>query len=216
MKRKMKITISALAVMFVAAIAVAIASFSFAGNGDKDDVLQDGMYVADASGAVSEKTIIDYIIENSNSADPDVDKIYHIAEITSSSTPSTLESFVSSNGFKDYVIDGNKTIEQLMAENCVEYKSFNGALAADKNSEAYTQALEYISKADLIYVSNDSTNKFSQNNDICEGLYSALHEYAVGSFKPLIIDSPASSTIDNDDSKTMKDLASKVFGPNEK
>ena len=62
MKRKMKITISALAVMFVAAIAVAIASFSFAGNGDKDDVLQDGMYVADASGAVSEKTIIDYII----------------------------------------------------------------------------------------------------------------------------------------------------------
>lgn len=132
MKRKMKITISALAVMFVAAIAVAIASFSFAGNGDKDDVLQDGMYVADASGAVSEKTIIDYIIENSNSADPDVDKIYHIAEITSSSTPSTLESFVSSNGFKDYVIDGNKTIEQLMAENCVEYKSFNGALAADK------------------------------------------------------------------------------------
>ena len=216
MKRKMKITISALAVMFVAAIAVAIASFSFAGNGDKDDVLQDGMYVADASGAVSEKTIIDYIIENSNSADPDVDKIYHIAEITSSSTPSTLESFVSSNGFKDYVIDGNKTIEQLMAENCVEYKSFNGALAADKNSEAYTQALEYISKADLIYVSNDSTNKFSQNNDICEDLYSALHEYAVGSFKPLIIDSPASSTIDNDDSKTMKDLASKVFGPNEK
>ena len=62
MKRKMKITISALAVMFVAAIAVAIASFSFAGNGDKDDLLEDSEILADASGSVGEKTIIDYII----------------------------------------------------------------------------------------------------------------------------------------------------------
>ena len=71
MKRKMKITISALVVMFVAAIAVAIASFSFAGDGDKGDLLDDSELLADASGSVSEKTIIDYIIENSKSIDPD-------------------------------------------------------------------------------------------------------------------------------------------------
>ena len=71
MKRKMKITISALAVMFVAAIAVAIASFSFAGNGNGDDALSDDLLLADASGSVSEKTIIDYIIDNSHSTDPD-------------------------------------------------------------------------------------------------------------------------------------------------
>jgi hypothetical protein len=215
MKRKMKITISALAVMFVAAIAVAIASFSFAGNGN-DDVLEDGMFVADASGSVSEKTIIDYIIENSNSQDPDVDRVYHIAEITSSGTASTLDTFVSSNGFKDYVIDGNKTIETAMANDSIEYKSFNGSLNAAKDSDEYNAALTYISNADLIYVSNDSTNKFSKDNDICEDLYAALHEYAVGSFKPLIIDSPVTSTIDQDDSKQMQDLASNVFGPNEK
>lgn len=214
MKRKMKITISALAVMFVAAIAVAIASFSFAGNGN-DDVLEDDMFVADASGSVSEKTIIDYIIENSNSQDPDVDRVYHIAEITSSSTPSTLDTFVSSNGFKDYVIDGNKTIETAMANDCIEYVSFDGSLNNTKNLSA-EDALKYISNADLIYVSNDSTNKFSKNNDLSEDLYAALHEYAVGSFKPLIIDSPATSTIDQDDSKQMKELASSVFGPNEK
>ena len=128
MKRKMKITMSALAVMFVAAIAVAIASFSFAGNGN-DDVLEDGMFVADASGSVSEKTIIDYITENSNSQDPDVDRVYHIAEITSSGTASTLDTFVSSNGFKDYVIDGNRTIEDVMADDCVEYRAFDGTLS---------------------------------------------------------------------------------------
>lgn len=216
MKRKMKITISALAVMFVAAIAVAIASFSFAGNGDKDDLLEDSEILADASGSVGEKTIIDYIIENSNSTDPDIDKVYHIAEITSSGTPSSLDTYVSSNGFKDYVLDGNKTIEQLMAEGCVEYKPFSGSLAADKNSKEYKDALEYISKADLIYVSNDSANKFSKTNDISEDLYDILHQYAVGDYKPLIIDNPTASSVDNDDSKTMNQLAKDVFGPNEK
>ena len=105
MKRKTKILISALSVMFVAAIAVAIASFSFAGNGDEDGLLENGEIIADASQNVDTKTIIDYIIDNSNSEDPEVDKIYHIAEISSSSA-SSLETFVSSNGFKDYVIDG--------------------------------------------------------------------------------------------------------------
>ena len=99
MKRKTKILISALSVMFVAAIAVAIASFSFAGNGDEDGLLENGEIIADASQNVDTKTIIDYIIDNSNSEDPEVDKIYHIAEISSSSA-SSLETFVSSLYFK--------------------------------------------------------------------------------------------------------------------
>ena len=69
MKRKTKILISALSVMFVAAIAVAIASFSFAGNGDEDGLLENGEIIADASQNVDTKTIIDYIIDNSNSED---------------------------------------------------------------------------------------------------------------------------------------------------
>ena len=99
--------------MFVAAIAVAIASFSFAGNGDEDRLLENGEIIADASQNVDTKTIIDYIIDNSNSEDPEVDKIYHIAEI-STRWAASLETFVSSNGFKDYVIDGNRTIEQRL------------------------------------------------------------------------------------------------------
>ena len=217
MKRKMKITISALVVMFVAAIAVAIASFSFAGDGDKGDLLDDSELLADASGSVSEKTIIDYIIENSKSIDPDTDKKYHIAEITSSAVPSTLETFVSSNGFKDYVIDGNRTIEDVMADDCVEYKAFDGTLSYKSDtSMTYDDALKYISNADLIYISNDSAKAFDTKNDICEELYSILHEYAVGSFKPLIIDSPDASSIDTNDSKSMNELAKNVFGPNEK
>ncbi|QWT53222.1 DUF5057 domain-containing protein [Eubacterium sp. MSJ-33] len=209
MKRKMKITISALAVMFVAAIAVAIASFSFAGNGNGDDALSDDLLLADASGSVSEKTIIDYIIDNSHSTDPDIDKMYHIVEITSNNA-STLEDYALKNeGFRKYVIDGNRTIEELMAEGCVDYKSY---LASVKDEES----LKAISNADLIYVSNDGAKKFSKENDISEELYDVLHEYAVGSFKPLIIDSPTATVIDNDDSKSMADLAKNVFGPNEK
>ena len=209
MKRKMKITISALAVMFVAAIAVAIASFSFAGNGNGDDALSDDLLLADASGSVSEKTIIDYIIDNSHSTDPDIDKMYHIVEITSNNA-STLEDYALKNeGFRKYVIDGNRTIEELMAEGCVDYKSYPASVKDE-------ESLKAISNADLIYVSNDGAKKFSKENDISEELYDVLHEYAVGSFKPLIIDSPTATVIDNDDSKSMADLAKNVFGPNEK
>lgn len=209
MKRKTKILISALSVMFVAAIAVAIASFSFAGDGDKDALQEGTQYVASAGEIMGNDTIIDYIIRNSNSTDPEVDKVYHIAEITSS-TASTLDSYVSSNAFKNYVIDGNRTINDLMAEGCVEYKSFRG----DVTDEA---SLAYISNADLIYVSNDSASKFTKTNDLSEKVYDILHEYAVGGFKPLIIDSPKTTTIDNSEtSKTMTELAQSVFGPNEK
>lgn len=215
MKRKMKITISALAVMFVAAIAVAIASFSFAGNGDQSS---DGTLIADASGSVGTKTIIDYIIENSYltesvPTDPNEavyhDSVYRIAEITSSDTPSTLKEYVESDDFKNYVIDGNKTIEKLMNEGKVCFKSYN---CRTKNEED----LRYISNADLIYITNDANNPFTPINDLTEDLYDILHEYAVGSYKPLIIDDLNRSSSDITGSITMSDLAKDVFGPNEK
>lgn len=228
MKRKTKITISALAVMFVAAVAVAIASFSFAGNGN--DLLEDSELVADASGSVSEKTMIDYIIENSYSQDDtEVDSVYHIAEITSSTlkdtsgvlTPnaSTLKTYIENSGFKDYVIDGNKTIEQLMVADKIEYKVFNSRiLEANKSTEKglaeYNEALKYLSNADFIYVSNDKAEPFSKNNDISEDIYDVLHSYAVGDYKPLVIDGLGSTSADTD-AKTMADLAKSVFGPNE-
>lgn len=222
MKRKTKITISALAVMFVAAIAVAIASFSFAGGGKGDDLLSDSEIVADASANVSDKTIIDYIIENSNSTDEDVDKEYHIAEITSG-TASTLETFVKSEAFKQYVIDGNRTImkrtitvdnveqeiDNLMAEKSITFKSYTPDVTD-------VDALKYISNADLIYVTNEDGSKFSKTNDLSEDLYDILHTYSLGDFKPLIIDNPVATKSDDAVSKNMKDLASSVYGPNEK
>lgn len=222
MKRKTKITISALAVMFVAAIAVAIASFSFAGGGKGDDLLSDSEIIADASSNVSDKTIIDYIIENSNSTDEEVDKEYHIAEITSG-TASTLETFVKSEAFKRYVIDGNRTImkrtitvdnveqeiDNLMAEKSITFQSYTPDVTD-------VEALKYISNADLIYVTNEDGSKFSKTNDLSEDLYDILHTYSLGDFKPLIIDNPVATKSDDAVSKNMKDLASSVYGPNEK
>ena len=113
------------------------------------------------------------------------------------------------NGFKNYVIDGNRTIADVMADGCVEFKSFKGNVT-DADS------LAYISKADLIYVSNDAAGQYSKTNDLSEEVYDILHEYSVGGFKPLIIDSPTATTIDSSTSKTTTELAQKVFGPNEK
>lgn len=208
MKRKTKILISALSVMFVAAVAVAIASFSFAGNDDKDSLQDSTELVADAGSNVDSKTIIDYIIDNSNSTDPEVDQNYYIAEISSSSA-SDLDTFVNSSGFKNYVIDGNRTIEQAMADGCVKYRNFSGNVTSDDD-------LAYISNADFIYVSNDAASKFSKSNDLSEKLYDILHTYAVGDYKPLVIDSPNATNVDVSTSKNMKDLAASVFGPNEK
>ena len=215
MKRKMKITISALVVMFVAAIAVAIASFSFAGDGDDQngDLLESTELVADN---MNSKTIIDYIIDASNAQyEPEeIDKKnYHIVEITSGS-PSNFGSYCAQDDdqiskFKKYVIDGNKTIEDVMKAGCVEFKSFK-ADVSDADS------LKYISNADFIYVTNDAAAKFSKNNDMSEKLYDVLHTYALGDFKPLVIDSPSATTVDEDTSKKMNELASAVFGPNEK
>ena len=207
MKRKTKILISALSVMLVAAIGVAIASFSLAG---KDEPLAEStQLVANANENMDTKTIIDYIIENSNSEDDDVDKVYHIAEVSSSGTASNLEAFAA-GGFKDYVIDGHRTIADLMAEGCIDYRCMKG-------NTTDSEDIEFLNKADLIYVSNDASSKFVTGNDLSEDVYDLIHTYALGKYQPLIIDRPDAKKIDNPaDVKTTNTLASKVFLPNEK
>lgn len=201
MKRKTKILISALSVMLVMVLAVTIVSFSLASRQDEPEI-QDTTLMADAADDTN-MTMVDRIIENSNLDEDDDanDPYYHIVEIGSSASPSmatlpdgskksNLEylAYMDADGvsaFKNYVIDGNKTIEQLMMEGRIDYKYYHvtSITAAD---------IETIAEADLIYVSNDPNNMFEAGtNDLSEDLYSALlHTYVNNKQRPMIIDNP--------------------------
>lgn len=195
MKRNLKITISALAVLLVMALTVTVVSFSLADNENEGGLVDEAAFVA---ATVDTNTNIDNIIENSYATGEGSDSVYKIVEIGSGS-PSNLKTLVESGGFENYVINGNKTIDEItildetgaekviaaiMNADKITYEFYKASEVEDDNEEA----LAAISKADFIYVSNDASNKYSQSNDMGEELYNILHTYAVGDYKPLIID----------------------------
>lgn len=204
MRRNMKITIAAMATLLVMAIAATVISFSFADNDDEGTITEENLLALAEEGS-DVKTNIDYIIENSLDADSE-DQEYHIVEIGSSASPSTLKDFVETTDFEQYVLNGHRTIEELMAEGKVTYQYIQASTVTNTDAR-----LADVAKADLVYVSNGG--KYAVGNDICEELYNLLHTYAVGDYKPLIIDSPtksgSSEIIDTD--KTINQLVSDYF-----
>lgn len=207
MRRNMKITIAAMSVLLLMAIAATIISFSFANNGDEGLVTEEDL-MALAAGESETLTNIDYIIRNSNDTEVD-DPEYHIVEIGSSSTPSTLEDFVSSKGFEEYVLNAHGTLGEMMAADKITYQYIQASSVTNTDSR-----LADVAKADLIYVSNAGGSAgYKIGNDICEELYNLLHTYAVGDYKPLIIDSPTKSgTIDPiETNKSFTDLVKDYF-----
>lgn len=222
----MKVTISALAVMLVMAIAVTVVSFSLAGNDNKGELVDEATFVAATN--VDTNTNIDNIIENSYMTGEGADPVYKIVEIGSGS-PSSLKTLVESGGFESFVINGNTTLDTItitdeagvesivaaiMNAECITYEFYKASDVTDDNATA----LAAISNADFIYVSNDASSEYSQSNDLGEELYNILHTYAVGDYKPLIIDNIADSTGTGGgggggttDAYTMSGLASNVF-----
>ena len=206
MKRNMKLKVTALVAMLFMAIAVTFLSFSHADEEIEDESL---LKAADTAADVGTKTNIDYIIANSNTSDPDIDPHYNIIEIYSDSA-SGLEAFAENKDFENYVINGYSTLGEVMKTGMVNYKSYK---VTDITNDS-TDVLIEISNADLIYV-NQGTTAFGEGNDICESLYDILHTYAVGEYKPLIINSESKSGSNSDDDtttqETMATLASDVF-----
>ncbi|MBO6115389.1 MAG: DUF5057 domain-containing protein [Lachnospiraceae bacterium] len=206
MKRNMKLKVTALVAMLFMAIAVTFLSFSHA----DEEIQDDSLLMADASTAVDvgSKTNIDYIIMNSNSTDPDVDPHYNIVEIYSDKA-SGLEGFAENLDFENYVINGYSTLGEAMKSGMVNYTSYQTKEIKNDSSDI----LKEISNADLIYV-NQGSSAFSKTNDICENLYDILHTYAVGDYKPLIINSEkksGGSESSTTTQETMGTLATDVF-----
>lgn len=207
MRRNMKITIAAMSVLLLMAIAATIISFSFANNGDEGLVTEEDL-MASAAGESETLTNIDYIIRNSNDTKVK-DPKYHIVEIGSSASPSTLKDFVESNAFEEYVLNAHGTQGEMMAADKITYQYIQASTVTNTDSR-----LADVAKADLIYVSNAGGSAgYKVGNDICEELYNLLHTYAVGDYKPLIIDSPtkSGSTDPIDVSKSFTDLVKDYF-----
>ena len=203
MKKNMKLKITALVAMLFMALAVTFLSFSHADEEIKDEslLLAEAETVVD----VGSKTNVDFIIQNSNSTDTNIDPHYNIIEITSDykeiknsggtvigydvpDTPTSLADYISSNGMENYVINGHSTLGEAMKTGMVNYKVY----ATKQITNDDEDILKEISNADLIYVNQGST-AFSKTNDICENLYDILHTYAIGDYKPLIINSEKKS-----------------------
>lgn len=222
MKRNTKITIAALCTMLVMAIAVSVLSFSYASREDGKATLTDAHEVVFADGSLADTyTNIDNIIANSHASGTDADPVYHIVEISSSGVSCGLDKYVldpdsRTKRFEELVLNAYSTKKDAegklmqMAEGKVEYKLFAPSDFVDN-----TENLAAISKADLIYISNDAKGEFSFTNDIDENLKDVLKSYVVGSFKPLIIDAPKATTGKNDknDEYLITTLVDQYFAP---
>lgn len=205
-----RVIIAAFAVMLIMTITVAILSFSLADNNDNT-----GSGTTDVEAASNTKTNIDRIIETATSTDADVDTVYHIVEIGSGS-PSALQSMVTADEsgktiFQELVINANRTIDGEMPDGKIDYTFYS---VADLNSGAVdlTEALQKMSQADFIYVNNQPGNQYSQSNDLPEDVYTLLHTFAVGDYKPMMIDSPTETEIiEKQSSKTVGMLVTNLF-----
>lgn len=207
MKRNKKLFFAALSVLMVMVVSVAILSFTRADENNKGTFTEGNDVVA---ANIDTNTNIDNIIEFSNgaaletpSATLDDSQIYKIVEIGSSSTPSSLKAFVESTGFENYVINGNRTIADLMNSNCIDYKYYSVA-DLDPSMADFDSKKAIISNADFIYVSYDSTVKYNAaTNDIPDSVVDILKKHATSDYKPLIIDSPTNSGNTDDVTKDL-------------
>ena len=190
--RKLVFSIIALFSIF----AFSMLSFSLA---DENNGASENTVVAAAN---NDYTQIDRIIENSHTGIYG-DKNYNILEITSGAN-SSFKSMCDNTGFKKYVIDGYKSIDQLMADGTVKYVSYSVSTDDDTLVDA-------IQKADLVYLHNDPDKMFSNSNDVSEAVKLALSSAATADYKPFIIDSYNGTINNKSQAKNYNSLVSRTF-----
>ncbi|MBQ8147729.1 MAG: hypothetical protein IJ040_02945 [Lachnospiraceae bacterium] len=178
----------------VIALCVLVAASIWASMSLKSNSVDDFNYqmLAESSDGASTMTQIDHIIENSNAADTDASDEYDTSnyyfyiivpnDAGKTAVMTDLNAFIADGGFKDYIVNDYRTIPETMPEGkVIPVVKTVGELNA--SADVATE----IGKADLIYVYAASNAAYSGGNAISEDLYKALHNYAFGSLKPLIM-----------------------------
>lgn len=173
----------------VIALCVLIASSIWVISSMKSNSVDDFEYnnLADGASSSTSLTQIDRIIQNSNNTEDGNDNMYHVYIIyPGSSADAAVETLFKSGTFKQYVINGYRTIDDMMADDKIDVQTFQvGTLNAMGAEDLATT----LGKADLIYLysSSDANVAYTGANAISENLYEVLHNYAFGSNKPLLI-----------------------------
>ena len=225
-KRNAKTLGISLALMLVMCVATALLSFSLAdpstGSG--------GTGGSDTTTLSTTKSNIDYIIDNSKNGGTDESgrdmTPFYIVEVGSagSSANSPLAAMVAEDKlgdsddtdisqFVNLVINGWSTQNETMAPNKISYQYISvGSLTSEAS---VNDAITAVSKADLVYVSNDPNNQYKVGNDIPEQLKLILSGVATNYYTPFIIDSPTKTQNGGNNggssSKTYTMLANKIF-----
>ena len=223
-KRNAKTLVISLALMLVMCVATTLLSFSLADDTPGENGSGDG-----GSSFSTTKTNIDYIIENSATADKDETgrdlSPFYIVEVGSagSDANSPLKAMVaedlttnkSTDDFSQFVkqvINGWSTQNKTMTPNKISYQYISvGSLTS---TDAIDKAITAVSKADLIYVSNDPDSTYSSSRDIPEDLKLILSGAATSTYTPFIIDSPTKTANGNGggtSATTFTNLAQQVF-----
>lgn len=182
----MKVLNKKIIISFMALLLLAIASFSILTFMFADENSDDSKNLIFANVTDDSMTMIDWIIENSHSTDPDIDPVYHILEIYSGNTPSDLQTIVEGNEkiFEELVLNGHKSNNQskVMAADKISYVSMNM-----KTDDATLKAA--IELADFIYMSEDPDYPWTSTNDISNTIKDALAKHIATDLKPIIFDS---------------------------
>ncbi|MBP3234129.1 MAG: Ig-like domain-containing protein [Eubacterium sp.] len=179
---------------------------------------------ADPSSTSGIMTMIDWIIELSNSTEDGVDNMYHIVELDTADNESQsplkkmLDKISSSDDdsvFEKYVLNGHKSAAQTkdFLKNHFDYKYIKcTGLVAD--SDAEKSVIQAISGADFIYLTEDSENQWDKDNDVTTKIKDSLYNYAVKNQKPIVVDSHSltNKNIVSTDSK-VKDVVGNEFIP---
>lgn len=239
MSNAKKVLILTLTMIFAIAVSATVVSFSFAGGTSKDTASDNGKVTAKdavplsmADSLADSLTNIDHIIDKANNtALSEAERVFHIVQIVSNGNKNTsLKTYVENGDFGTYVINNNRSEghaelpAQITAENgTVDTVQIDVLTVADLQTIVATKPLDYsrVTIADLVVISNDPANPFvggdvatgNTANDIPEDIHKILQPYAVGQYKPLIIDW-AGTTSATEDPHSMKSLATNVLSKN--
>ncbi len=222
-----KAIISFLGVLLLSVVAFSAVSLMFADeeNGALEVNLSKG---ADNSTSTSNTfmTMIDWIIEISNSTEDGIDTKYHILELDTGSkgkNQSPLKKMIDSidenekgSIFEKYVLDGHKSdsFDKTFKTGNIDY-DYKTCTGITPGSETESEVLAAIANADFIYLTEDPDALWDEDNDITTSIQEKLYDYAVNNKKPIVIDSHNITTRDLiSGGNTVKDVVAEKYIPN--
>lgn len=199
--KKTKIIIGALILL-----CVLVASSIWVMSSMKSNSVEDFDYslLAESASLASSNTQIDNIIKNSLSADTDESEDYdtskyYIYVITpdGKAVPDAIKAFITnaSDGFKDVIINENRTIDEFMGDNKIQLEV---RTIAQLNAMEKTALATEIGKADLIYMYKAAEGDYESGSSLMsDDLYEVLTNFITD--KPMIIDYELTNSGSSDD-----------------